>query len=357
MSSNFVVEATDDGSPVRIPRTFGTYKYVRTLGTGSTSVVCLVEESKSKTLFAAKVVERSFIVRFRRLEYLERELRVMGTLQHPYIVRLVDVFYLDEVIIMIMDYCEHGDLLSFVYQNGTPSLPQLRTILFQLVSALDYLHSRGLAHRDLKPENLLVDSNCDVKVADLGLAKENQKDAMMQTVCGTMYYTAPEVLAERDYDGCRADIWSIGVIASLLAHGALPWTSEDEVGIKRDIINGDVRLSDDLPDMVHSFITACLQMNPEDRATTKDLLKMPLIRDVGKMMKTVRLKQVVAQPRGSQPKIMKGTPSVRRIYVRPIRTVQSQRLAPGRYFTDLAKPKKENAISITPSLRLPRRPM
>lgn len=356
MSGDFVIEATDLGSPVKIPRTFGRYTFHSMLGTGSSSVVCLVCESRTKQFFAAKVVDRESLIKEGRLEYFERELRIMSTMQHPNILNLLDVFYLQDVIIMILDYCSNGDLLTYIYQHGTLGLPTIRSMLHQFVTALDYLHSRGIAHRDLKPENILIDENNNVKLADFGLTKEKQTGKMMQTMCGTMYYTAPEVLLHRQYDGRKADIWSVGVITSLLVHGSLPWRSEDDVGILRDICSADVTLAEDLPEMIHSFIMACLQLNPNKRATTQDLLKTQLLAEVAKPPRSVKLTQVTEQPRGSQPRIGKPNQSIRKIYVRPIRTVQSQRLAPGRFFiTDVAKQRKAGqAIGITPSLRLPK---
>ena len=91
----------------------------------------------------------------------------------------------------------------------------------QLISAVEYLHSRGVAHRDLKPENLLLDENDNLKVSDFGLAtvyRLQGKERSLDTRCGTLPYVAPEVL-ERPYQAEPADIWSCGIILVALLTG------------------------------------------------------------------------------------------------------------------------------------------
>lgn len=92
----------------------------------------------------------------------------------------------------------------------------------QLISAVEYLHSRGVAHRDLKPENLLLDKNDNLKVSDFGLAtvfRVRGLERQLNTRCGTMPYVAPEVLLG-NYHAQPADLWSCGVIlVALLAGG------------------------------------------------------------------------------------------------------------------------------------------
>ena len=100
----------------------------------------------------------------------------------------------------------------------------------QLISAVDFCHSRGVTHRDLKPENLLLDENEDLKVSDFGLSAlpdQRRSDGMLLTPCGTPAYVAPEVLKKKGYDGSKADIWSCGVILFALLSGYLPFQGEN----------------------------------------------------------------------------------------------------------------------------------
>jgi len=99
----------------------------------------------------------------------------------------------------------------------------------QLISGVEYLHSRGVAHRDLKPENLLLDNNDNLKISDFGLAtiyRMQGKERLLEKKCGTLSYVAPEVLV-RAYHAEPADIWSCGIIlVALLAGGKCPLNFE-----------------------------------------------------------------------------------------------------------------------------------
>lgn len=95
----------------------------------------------------------------------------------------------------------------------------------QLISGVEYLHSRGVTHRDLKPENLLLDNNDNLKISDFGLAtifSMQGKERLLEKKCGTLPYVAPEVLV-RSYHAEPADVWSCGIIlVALLAGGKFP---------------------------------------------------------------------------------------------------------------------------------------
>lgn len=95
----------------------------------------------------------------------------------------------------------------------------------QLISGVEYLHSRGVAHRDLKPENLLLDDSDNLKISDFGLAtifRMQGRERLLEKKCGTLPYVAPEVLV-RPYHAEPADVWSCGIILiALLAGGNFP---------------------------------------------------------------------------------------------------------------------------------------
>ena len=106
--------------------------------------------------------------------------------------------------------------------------------LQQLISAVDFCHSRKVSHRDLKPENLLLDENGDLKISDFGLSampEQLHNDGLLNTPCGTPAYVAPEVIRKKGYDGTKADIWSCGVILFVLLAGLLPFHDENVMQI------------------------------------------------------------------------------------------------------------------------------
>ncbi len=109
----------------------------------------------------------------------------------------------------------------------------VQKIFTQLVGAVSYVHSKSCVHRDLKLENILLDKNENVKLCDFGFTSEYEgKSSYLQTWCGTVCYSAPEMLKGEKYAGEKVDVWSLGVILYALLCGELPFDEELETETK-----------------------------------------------------------------------------------------------------------------------------
>ncbi|CAD6229306.1 unnamed protein product [Miscanthus lutarioriparius] len=146
-------------------------------------------------------------------------------------------------------------------KRGKLSEDAARKYFHQLISAVDYCHSRGVYHRDLKPENLLLDENENLKVSDFGLsalAESKRQDGLLHTTCGTPAYVAPEVLSRKGYDGAKADIWSCGVILFVLVAGYLPFHDTNLIEMYRKISRAEFRcpriFSTELKDLLYKIL-------------------------------------------------------------------------------------------------------
>jgi serine/threonine protein kinase len=265
-----VREQTETGVVLDIPRQFQRYTYVHTIGSASSAVVVLAKDNQGGQ-FAAKMVSREALITEQRLEYFERELRVLEFIRHPNIVRLHEVVYLPSIIAVIMEYCEQGDLFDYLVHSGPLRPAAIRRFIYQILKALECLHDKGYAHRDLKPENIFVDKAGRLKIGDFGLAKS--AGAMTSTLCGTLDYTAPEILEEKSYDPRKADIWSIGILIYVMANRVLPWTAPDSAGVAAEIKQGQIRLPPDFPFELANLIQMCTMMDPAARPTPSQLLE------------------------------------------------------------------------------------
>ena len=130
--------------------------------------------------------------------------------------------------IIVLEFCENGDLLDYIDKNGVLSENLALKYMYQLLSGISFLHNSGVSHRDIKPENILIDSDFNLKIADFGYAKffdVNIPNPKFTTPCGTRQYVAPEVIINSGkfkYDGIKADMWSVGCVCFVLAFGHPP---------------------------------------------------------------------------------------------------------------------------------------
>ncbi|KZT62650.1 kinase-like protein [Calocera cornea HHB12733] len=157
-----------------------------------------------------------------------REQAALKMADHPNIVKLHDsIGVAPDTIYLVMEYCPEGALDLYVQDNRLLDPSRIKHIMSQLFSGVCYLHSYDIAHRDLKPANILRTADWTIKIADLGLSKFLEPSDVLDTVCGTPAYAAPEVydvrLATRGY-GLNVDAWSLGVILAALSFGRYAWT-------------------------------------------------------------------------------------------------------------------------------------
>lgn len=104
------------------------------------------------------------------LEKLFREVSIMKLLNHPHIVKLYEVIETEKTLYLAMEYVSNGEVFEYLVKNGRMKENIARQKFRQILSAVQYLHSKNIIHRDLKAENLLLDSNLDVKIVDFGFS-------------------------------------------------------------------------------------------------------------------------------------------------------------------------------------------
>ncbi|KAF2834208.1 Pkinase-domain-containing protein, partial [Patellaria atrata CBS 101060] len=182
------------------------------IGRGEYGIVYRAINVSTATIYAAKMFLRSGKeIR----EKWDREVAILQSVSHDHIVKFVDHDTEHKWPRLIMEYLPLGSLAN---QHRITEYETI-TLLYQGLSALNYLHTEEIVHRDLKPENILVQcrdtANFSIKIADFGMAKDG---SFLKTVCGTRLYAAPEIWKGSPYTS-KVDIWSLGVIAFKYARG------------------------------------------------------------------------------------------------------------------------------------------
>ena len=160
------------------------------------------------------------------LEEMRSEILVMSHLRHPNIINLYEAYERRRHVYLVMEYCPGGNLTKF---RNSPE-PRAKRIVRDVCSALEYMHSKGVAHRDIKLENIMFDRHGQVKMIDFGLATKylSNEYSNMTDMVGTLYSMAPEVIEHEEYDAQQTDMWSVGVVTYMLLSGQEPFWGPNE---------------------------------------------------------------------------------------------------------------------------------
>lgn len=260
---------------------FGKYEMGRLLGKGTFAKVYYGKEMVSGESVAIKVINKDQVVKKEgMMEQIKREISVMRLVRHPNVVELKEVMATKTKIFFIMEYVRGGELFAKV-ARGKLKEDSTRKYFQQLISAVDFCHSRGVSHRDLKPENLLLDENENLKVSDFGLSalpEQLRNDGLLHTQCGTPAYVAPEVLKRKGYDGSKADIWSCGVILYVLLAGFLPFQDENLMNMYNKIFKAQFELPPWFSCESKRLVSKLLVTNPDRRITIPAIMRTPWFR-------------------------------------------------------------------------------
>ncbi|KAG6504779.1 hypothetical protein ZIOFF_037126 [Zingiber officinale] len=254
----------------------GRYELGPVLGYGTFAKVYLARDVRSGKGVAVKVVAKDKVLRAGMEEQLKREIAVMRAVRHPNIVELHEVMATRSRIFFAMELVRGGELFARIASHGRLHDDAARRYFGQLISAVDFCHSRGVYHRDLKLENLLLDEAGDLKVADFGLsAFASADDGLLHTACGTPAYVAPEVLRKKGYDGAKADLWSCGIILFVMLAGYLPFQDDNLITMYQKIHRADFRCPPWFSAETRRVVTKLLDPNPATRLTVARLAEMP----------------------------------------------------------------------------------
>lgn len=170
------------------------------------------------------------------------------------------------------------ELYNYLLQHGPLPVPKVQKIFAQLVGAVSYVHKQSCVHRDLKLENILLDKHENVKLVDFGFTREYEgRINHLQTFCGTICYSAPEMLKGEKYAGEKVDVWSLGIILYALLCGELPFDDDDDNITRTKILSDEPNYPDHLPKDAVPLLKGLLSKRPLLRPTLPDILSNPFL--------------------------------------------------------------------------------
>ncbi|KYM76934.1 Serine/threonine-protein kinase ULK3 [Atta colombica] len=247
------------------------YCMLEKIGAGSYSTVYKAfRKDGSREVVAIKCVDKGSLSKS-AVDNLVTEIKLLNVLKHEYIVEMKDFFWDEGHIYIVMEYCDGGDLSSFIKKKHKLPESTCRRFLQQLALALKYLRDHNVCHMDLKPQNLLLmrKPQLVLKVGDFGFAQYLSNSEHKFTIRGSPLYMAPEMLLKHKYDA-RVDLWSVGVIMYECLFGKAPYSSSSFQELAEKI--KDSRPIE-MPKAAHvsttckDLLMALLKHNPADRIT------------------------------------------------------------------------------------------
>jgi len=282
------------------------YKLQGVVGQGSYGIVKLAYNQEDDTHYAMKILSKKKLRKkagiFGRkapvrkgsdgalikkaenpLDKVYREIAIMKKLDHPNVVKLVEVVDDPEEdnLYMVFELLERGELLEIPTEK--PLLEREAWKCFRdVILGLEYLHYHHIIHRDIKPSNLLRADTGEVKIADLGVSNEfDGQDAFLTSTAGTPAFTAPECLSQKPgeapYSGKAADIWSLGVTLYCLVFGLVPFHDDNILSIYNKIRTQQIQIpaspsiSAELVDLLYKM----LEKKPKERITLQEIKDHP----------------------------------------------------------------------------------
>lgn len=259
------------------------FLFIKKIGNGAFSNVYLAMDVNTNQKYAVKKFKLSELQHIENgVTQLEREIALMRRYSHNNILKLHQVLHnvQKDIVYLVIEYANCGSLYDLINQPIPLQDEYVCSIFHQVLEALQYLHSNGMVHQDIKPSNILVSSDGRAILADFGVGHSFQSTEM---VVGSPAYQAPEALTDGDpgmfsTNPAKEDVWSLGVTLFQTEYQKLPYEGETVFEIIRNIKNTILVYPEGANPEIEAVMTNMLAVNPNQRPTVDQLLKMPFFK-------------------------------------------------------------------------------
>ena len=251
----------------------------KSIGKGAFSTIYKGYDKKTMKVVAVKEISFEILKKYK--DVIKRETKIMKKLNHENIIKLYDTILDDDSnnIYLVLEYIGRGDFSKFLKKRPLKE-KYAKKYLIQLADGLKYLLENKIIHRDLKPQNILMSDAGIIKITDFGFARYFDNELLIQTVCGSPLYMAPEIMKNKKYD-YKSDLWSVGIILYEMLYGRPPFKVKNIFELI-DIIDKEVI---DYPKNIiismecKDLLERLLKKSPEDRISWDDFFIHPWLQN------------------------------------------------------------------------------
>ncbi|GMI98495.1 autophagy-related protein 1a [Hibiscus trionum] len=269
-------------------RLVGDYILGPRIGSGSFAVVWRARHRQHGLEVAVKEIDKK-LLSSKVSENLLKEISILSTINHPNIIQLFEAIETEDRIFLVLEYCDGGDLATYINRHGKASEEISRHFMRQLAAGLQVLQEKHLIHRDLKPQNLLLSTKGatpQLKIGDFGFARSLTPEDLAATLCGSPLYMAPEIIQNKKYDA-KADLWSVGAILFQLVTGKPPFNGNNQLQLFQNILRStelqfpEGAIQELHPDCV-DLCRSLLRHNPVERLTFREFFNHKFLVETSK---------------------------------------------------------------------------
>ena len=261
------------------------YEIIERIGVGSYGRVYKV--FKNKKYYVLKEIPLNLSSAAEKINSVQNEADILSSLNNKYVVKFYESFKKNHNIYIIMEYCDNGDLCSFLNRIKKQRKSEeyfleidfVWKLFIQMSIGLYYIHSKKIIHRDIKTLNIFLTKNFDAKIGDLGVAKilENTNHAM--TFIGTPYYVSPEMCRNKPYNE-KSDIWALGCILYELITFNHPFTATNQAALFIKILNNKYNpFPPGVPEDLKNMVDFILEKDYELRPSMADIITRKSFQD------------------------------------------------------------------------------